>query len=212
VAAAAEFYLDAIAAAQPSGPLHLLGHSFGGWVVFEMALRLAAAGREVASLTLIDSSVPEPAADTTHTDALMQLVEIFEQAAEQPLGLSAQQFDLLPEAAQRALLHERLVAAGVLPARSQPALLVGPVRTFASCMRAGYAPSGPYRGALQLVLLDDPRCDEAANRLAYQQRAEGWRRLAPAARSWRGPGNHMTALKAPHAQAVADWLRGHGAP
>ncbi len=40
VQAAAEYYLRALREACPAGPVHLLGHSFGGWVAFEMALRL----------------------------------------------------------------------------------------------------------------------------------------------------------------------------
>jgi thioesterase domain-containing protein len=59
VPAAARAYLRVIDETYPEGPLHLLGHSFGGWVVFEMALRLRAAGRKVASVTLIDAEAPE---------------------------------------------------------------------------------------------------------------------------------------------------------
>lgn len=42
VETAAQAYLDAIDKVQPEGPVHLLGHSFGGWIVFEMAARLNA--------------------------------------------------------------------------------------------------------------------------------------------------------------------------
>ena len=47
-------YLSRIATVQPNGPYFLVGHSFGGMVVFEMAQRLLAANERVASLILLD--------------------------------------------------------------------------------------------------------------------------------------------------------------
>ncbi len=40
---------------QPEGPYHLLGHSFGGMLAYEMTRQLQAAGQRVASLALVDS-------------------------------------------------------------------------------------------------------------------------------------------------------------
>ncbi|WP_433657696.1 AMP-binding protein [Nocardia sp. CA-128927] len=47
--------IAAVRAEQPSGPYHLLGHSFGGNVAHAMAARLAAAGERVAFVGLIDT-------------------------------------------------------------------------------------------------------------------------------------------------------------
>lgn len=58
VEAAARHYLQALEHEYPHGPVHLIGHSFGGWVAFEMAASLQSQGREVASLTVIDSESP----------------------------------------------------------------------------------------------------------------------------------------------------------
>lgn len=46
---------DQVEKAAPVGPVRLCGYSAGGAVAFELARRLKAKGREVASLTLIDS-------------------------------------------------------------------------------------------------------------------------------------------------------------
>jgi thioesterase domain-containing protein len=51
----ASHYIDDIRKVQPHGPYHLLGYSFGGTVVLEMAHQLRAAGEEVALLGMIDS-------------------------------------------------------------------------------------------------------------------------------------------------------------
>lgn len=55
IAAMADDYLAAIHAAFPDGGVHLAGYSSGGLVAFEMARRLAQAGKPALSLTLIDT-------------------------------------------------------------------------------------------------------------------------------------------------------------
>src|SRR5262245_40141913 len=54
VEAAASSYIPALMREHPSGPYHLLGHSFGGWIVLEIALQMRALGRAPASIALID--------------------------------------------------------------------------------------------------------------------------------------------------------------
>ena len=51
----ATHYISDIRKAQPKGPYHLLGYSFGGTVVLEMAHQLRAAGEDVALVGMIDS-------------------------------------------------------------------------------------------------------------------------------------------------------------
>ncbi len=51
----ATHYIADIRKVRPKGPYHLLGYSFGGTVVLEMAHQLRAAGEEVALVGMIDS-------------------------------------------------------------------------------------------------------------------------------------------------------------
>jgi thioesterase domain-containing protein len=51
-------YVEAIRTVQPEGPYHLAGWSFGGFVAYEMAVQLEAAGQEVAFVGLLDSMSP----------------------------------------------------------------------------------------------------------------------------------------------------------
>ncbi|WP_405981981.1 amino acid adenylation domain-containing protein [Streptomyces sp. NBC_00158] len=67
IAEMAAAYLTHVRAVQPTGPYRLLGWSFGGLVAHEMAVRLRAAGEEVALLALLDS-YPRPG-DGTDTAA-----------------------------------------------------------------------------------------------------------------------------------------------
>jgi amino acid adenylation domain-containing protein len=57
----ASHYIDAMRSVQPYGPYHLIGHSRGGLIAFEMAQQLIARGETVAFLGLLDTHVPDPA-------------------------------------------------------------------------------------------------------------------------------------------------------
>ncbi|WP_067463619.1 non-ribosomal peptide synthetase [Actinomadura macra] len=48
-------YIEQIRAVQPSGPYHLLGFSFGGIPVHEIAVQLQAAGETVAAVVILDT-------------------------------------------------------------------------------------------------------------------------------------------------------------
>jgi thioesterase domain-containing protein/acyl carrier protein len=59
----AAHYIVRVKALQPHGPYRLLGVSFGGLVVFEMALQLERMGDTVQSLILVDTSPPNCLSD-----------------------------------------------------------------------------------------------------------------------------------------------------
>jgi thioesterase domain-containing protein len=104
------------------------------------------------------------------------------------------------------LLHGRLVNAGLMPRRSKPEMLYGSVHTFAMSLRAHYKPDKPYTGAVQLVLVDDSRLDQAANERRREIAVQGWKRWAPNLIDLKVPGNHMTALKPPHVLELARFI------
>jgi thioesterase domain-containing protein len=54
-----DHYLQQVKKLQPMGPYFLLGHSFGGMVVYEMAQRLIETGTRVACLILLDTFTPK---------------------------------------------------------------------------------------------------------------------------------------------------------
>ncbi|MBZ6258699.1 amino acid adenylation domain-containing protein [Streptomyces olivaceus] len=62
IEAMAAYYVDRLRTVQPHGPYRLLGWSFGGNVVQEIAVRLQEAGEEVALLSIMDA-FPVPPAD-----------------------------------------------------------------------------------------------------------------------------------------------------
>ncbi len=52
----ADYYLQAVRAAQPEGPYYLGGYCFGGNVAYEMARQLQVSGQRVALLALMDTA------------------------------------------------------------------------------------------------------------------------------------------------------------
>jgi len=219
VEAAAQAYLCELEQLYPNGSLHLVGHSFGGWIVFEMALLLQARGREVRSLTVLDSEVPAGAGkvgrEYTRSEVLMQLVSLYEQVAQRTTGLTVADFATLLPDSQLSLLHQHVVRLGLMPARSQPASLRGTLRTFAAALRTEYMPSSTFLGTTQLVLV--PESGECAAIAAARMTslAAGWRRWAPNLRDRHERGNHFTLLKPPHIRCIAQWMsisREHRSP
>jgi thioesterase domain-containing protein len=211
VSAIVECYLQALQTSSPSGPVHLFGHSFGGWAVFELATRLRSAGRAIASLTIVDSDAPSVnplfSQHYRHSDVIQKWIETFEMALDGPIGVVTEEFELRSVADQFAIIHAHLVQAGLLPKKSNPEILRGPLNAFAAALRAAYTPNSSYPFPVNLVLVDDQRLDEISNRKRKETSARGWRRWAPELNVFNAPGNHMTVLKPPHVQTLALWLR-----
>ncbi|WP_095047885.1 non-ribosomal peptide synthase/polyketide synthase [Pseudomonas sp. Irchel s3h9] len=209
VEAAAKCYLQAVEQLYPQGAVHLIGHSFGGWVAHAMAAQLQAAGREVASLTLIDSESPggngTAGKPYTTTAALERLIETLQLSSGKSLGIDPLAFAEADDTTQMRLLHEGMVRAGVLSARSSAQAMHGPVRTFATALRTVYQPQLAYTGPVRLALVDDPTLDAWGNQREQAAMVEGWQRQVTDLAVWYGPGNHFTILKAPNVFSLAAW-------
>nr|WP_218170644.1 non-ribosomal peptide synthetase [Pseudomonas gingeri] len=209
VESAARHYLQAIEQSHPHGPLHLIGHSFGGWVAFEMAVCLQAAGREVASLTLIDSEPPGGTGVVgrpyTTTAALQRLIEAMQLASGKSLGIDPVAFAALDDTVQLEQLQAGMVRVGLLSARSAKEAMHGPARTFSTALRTLYRPQQRYRGVARLVLAQDPTLDSAGNQREQEAMIRGWSQHVGELRTWYGPGNHFSLLKAPDVSHLAAW-------
>ncbi|TYK55435.1 non-ribosomal peptide synthetase [Pseudomonas synxantha] len=206
VEAAARCYLTALEQECPDGPVHLVGHSFGGWVALEMALRLQAMGREVGSLTVIDSEAPgRDGKPYTSTAALLRLIEAMQLAAGKSLGIDPVDFAGRDEVAQRQWLHTGMVGVGLLPARAAVDAMDGPARTYAAALRTVYRPQARYDGVVRLVLAQDPALDAAGNQREQGLMVEGWKGQGTGLEVWYGGGNHFTLLKVPNVSGLAKW-------
>jgi arthrofactin-type cyclic lipopeptide synthetase C len=211
VAAAAN--LAALMQRFPSGPVHLVGHSFGGWIAFDMALRLQALGRSATSVTLIDTDPPvgPTPPEYLNIDALMSLIELFDMRCPS-LALCREDLTGLHASEQLTLLHERLIATGRMPARSTPDDLARIYDVFAACLRTPYAPSGPLDAPLLLVQARDPKFSEEQALARHRELAGQWAAWAPRMTPWTGPGDHLSILQPPHVMQVASRIRALAQP
>ncbi|MEE4753798.1 amino acid adenylation domain-containing protein [Pseudomonas alliivorans] len=209
VEAAAISYVREIEGLYPHGPLHLVGHSFGGWVAHAMAGRLQAQGREVLSLTLIDSEAPGNTTTCskpyTATAAVQRLINALQLSSGKNLELDTQAFADADDAVQSLQLREAMVRVGLLSSRIAPQALNGIVRTFSSALRTLYRPEIGYAGPASLVLLTDPALDAAANRVEQSDMTQGWQQILPQLTLWNGPGDHFSILKTPDVYSLAAW-------
>ncbi|WP_035060863.1 thioesterase domain-containing protein [Andreprevotia chitinilytica] len=204
VASAAQAYLHAIREVQPHGPYHLLGHSFGGWIAFELALLLVAQGELVANLVIVDSRAPNDADDAARPHGriptLLKLIELYEMRLDQPLALTARHFVGLSAEQQIALLHQALVKAGIFYPKTQKKILDGVVQVMDANLATRYAPSGHFAGAVQFISAQE------GDALQTQQRIDGWRRYVGTLEHLQISGNHVTMLSLPHVAALGSLL------
>jgi thioesterase domain-containing protein len=210
VSAAAEFYLREIEALDLPGPFHLLGHSLGGWIVFEMAQRLMKAGGSVASLTILDSEAPDDGYSTvreyTDTDVAWNWVKAIENMLGHSIGIQIAELQSRSQLERRELLHSSLVSNGIMSPRSSADDLRGPLRTFASGLRTYYMPCGPYYDPVRLIFVEDHGMHWDAIRENPELQLKRWRRWAPNLAYITIPGNHMTVLKQPYVRTLARLL------
>ena len=112
----------------------MLGHSFGGWVVFEIALQLSAMGAEIETVIALDTEVPNFLQDSTkrysHIEMLLELIKLFELSIDGKLGLTETDFLELDQDQQLQLLLSRLTENKILPPKTKIQALRGIVRVF----------------------------------------------------------------------------------
>ncbi|CAI8787994.1 amino acid adenylation domain-containing protein [Kosakonia quasisacchari] len=193
-------YICAMRERQPSGPYHLIGHSFGGWIAFEIALQLQAQGETVADLILIDSRSPGAKPLVSHLEALMKLISIYNLRLNRELPIT--QEALLEMAPHQRLicLHQLLIETGIYTRNTPLSLLAGVFHVMFANLNTSYIPRTHYQGVLHMINAQE------ANAAEREQREAVWREHATHCSTLLSPGNHMTMLSTPHAGALASHI------
>ncbi|MBW4459828.1 MAG: amino acid adenylation domain-containing protein [Nodosilinea sp. WJT8-NPBG4] len=204
--AIAAYYIQAIQTLQPHGPYYLGGWSFGGLVAFEMAQQLTQAGEKVELLAILDTTAPctKPSfsqsfkflVKTALWSTLPFLVDISTLATQRlhPKNpwFSRWQWSaitrLIPEESRLRLLDESAINAML------PIVYANSQATY------DYVPQ-PYSQAIALFKAAE---QSDANR---QDETLGWSELVKDIQLHEVPGNHLSLLKQPHVQVLAQQLR-----
>jgi thioesterase domain-containing protein/acyl carrier protein len=195
IAGLARRYVAAIRERDARGPYRLAGWSMGGVIAYEMAQQLHAAGERVASLVLIDvGQEPAPRSKRRPSDA--DLLAWFERDLLRLTGASAAE-PAGKGASSIALVRDRLVAAGALPADLCADEVGAWFERFTRNMRALVA----YRATRYPGPLWFARGTEGASRAV----ADAWARRSAAGEVIDLPGDHYTVMQ--EAGALAGAIR-----
>jgi thioesterase domain-containing protein len=200
---AAIYNLHALARLHLKRPIHLLGHSHGGLVAFEMALRLQEQGRPVASLTMVDTEPPYTIGEAPHNGSTAEIfrefVEVFEDIYDKPLDIdqaviASCQVQLFVDELNAALIRAR-----TLPSRNNIAVLHGSLATFTAACRCRYIPGRCYANTLRLALVSTRHNRGVSMDDTQEVGSLRCQMAEPSAKVdvWHGPGHHFSILQMP---------------
>jgi non-ribosomal peptide synthetase component F/thioesterase domain-containing protein/acyl carrier protein len=205
-------YLEAVREAQPRGPYHLGGYSYGSILAFEMARQLRSRGEAVGLVALLDGPSPLVARTAPErSDAAMLAAMARNLAVQSGCPLALAERDLAGLAERQAIAHilAELKRAALIPMEFELSwvdrMLRG-ARLRDAALRC-YQPS-PYDGTLTLfrsteVELDDSRAWREAG-LAVSDRTLGWEALSTRPIEVHLiPGHHATLLDLPNVRILA---------
>ncbi len=193
------------------GPYYLGGWSLGGAVAYEVARQLAAEGKEVAFLAVIDTTPGLPADEAEADDAdnddarwLLDIADYLERLWGLQLGLSAEALRGLSAGEQAGRFLTALQGTPFAPAGSGTEPLSRLLRVFKTNIHAfrQYRPI-PYPGPITFFrpeILLEPDAAPADPTL-------GWGALSPRPVAVeRVPGDHISSLAEPQVRTLAERL------
>ncbi|MEV4442709.1 amino acid adenylation domain-containing protein, partial [Streptomyces sp. NPDC049577] len=212
-------YIAAMRRVQPQGPYLIGGWSFGGFVAFEMARQLRAAGEETARVVLLDTVAVGPGArrGAYSDEALLgwffwELLWLH-RGGSSPVAVVPEELTTLDE--KFSFIADLAAREGVLPADGADALVRRLFRVYAANWRAT-VDHRPGLADQDIVLLraSEPlpevlRSMHGAAGTRYTDPANGWREVTTGAvHVVPVPGDHLTIMEEPYvadvAQAIAE--------
>ena len=210
----ATYYIKALRQVQPKGAYQLGGWSFGGLVAFEMARQLHQAGETVSKLAIFDTLAPIPNNQPSFWDSLKFLVTTVPQSI-YPYLLDY--WELICDAASIPSTFEQIFSphwwtsllenatiTHLFPQETRLRMLdeltiERIMRIFWANSQAtlNYSPQS-YPNAIALFKSNEP--------LTITDTTLGWGQLTNSVVLHSIPGNHLTMLKSPNVQALAQEL------
>ncbi|WP_020673664.1 type I polyketide synthase [Amycolatopsis nigrescens] len=208
-----EAWLPEIRRIQPSGPYRLAGWSFGGFLAFEAAQRLTAAGERVELLAMVDSILPLP-----HPPGLSEVevlerrfarfAEFLETSYGKGVNLPYEEMARLDDVAQAEFLAERIRAAGVVDERVGEAILTHQQRSFLDVrMLERYQPDGYDGPVVYYSPADQVPGGMRDERFDRTDPARGWDSICRDLEVVTVPGHHLSVLDPPNVEVIAAHLQ-----
>ncbi len=206
IEAIAAYYIEAIQTLQPQGPYFLGGWSFGGFVAFEMAQQLTRAGHEVELLAILDT--PAPCNKPSFYQSLKFLIgTAVWSTLPFLLDYSALAIDRLQSGNAWFSRWQWSTLLRLMPEETRLRLL--DESAISPMLRIVYANAqAAYRYVPQPYLHRITLFQAAEQSTAIEQDATlGWSALTSEIQLHQVPGNHLSLLKQPHVQILAQQLK-----
>ncbi|BET97550.1 non-ribosomal peptide synthetase [Xenorhabdus taiwanensis] len=209
--AIASVMIDDLKKVQPTGPYYLGGHSFGGWLAFEMARQLLQQGESIGLLALVDSESPlegvtqKIESEWSHSRWLAEFGNAFAALEGTEENFTEEEFQSMTEEAQLDNLRLRLIEEKLLPPQLESKEISAHLRVFKMHYLATYQPQERYPGTLHLFLASDSQDYEGQT----ESIIDGWQTLvAGKVISETLSGNHITIMRQPFVQGLASAIAG----
>lgn len=200
VEALAAHYIQEMRTLQPEGPYFLAGLSFGGMIAYEMAQQLVAQGHYVALVTLFDTILPDAyRVLPLHERVCFHSSKLFGLGLTYVLEQVKARLQRLKERSMRIYSKFHLGRGGPVPHTLEYFAML----ELNDEAGRNYVPR-VYPDQVTLFKASD-RVDAAT---AYVDPDLGWGQLAAGGLEiYEVPGDHLTMLKEPHVQVLAEKLR-----
>jgi aspartate racemase len=201
----AALYIKEIRASQPHGPYYLLGASFGGLVIYEMAQQLMAQNEEVALLAMLNTNCPVYTLAKKIRCHLGHLREHGPKryASAAAKGVKRRLTGQLAETTNGSGKSNALDLEIQKVLANDSGVDESLVRTVTAILSAEerYMPAQNYRGKITFFWAREAKRDFEDNRL-------GWRRVAAGGFDVRVvPGNHTSMREEPNVKVLAQELK-----
>ncbi|MFJ4321087.1 amino acid adenylation domain-containing protein [Streptomyces lavendulae] len=212
VASLTSRYLDELRALQPVGPYHLLGYSWSGVVALEMAAQLQQAGEAVASLIMVEPTLPDPYTLST----LRPIIQVHRRCARLIDDITRVVDGGGDPTALRAELEMVLAESELLPDAVSELTTAAPVRAAGLLFEAFHAHRPvAYPGSVDLIVTQEcrgasARQPSAASGVSFPTYLNSWRKIAQGGLTVHDAGGHHKSVLDPeHVHTVADILYDH---
>ena len=188
-------YARTIAAERPNGPIHISGWSLGGNIAFEVARQLQQEGRDVASVSLLDSGLLSPETELREEDFLPLLMALFPGA----VNVSLDELRDQDPQEQIEFFAQRARVAGIVP--TEDIDQAGNIfRVFQANVKAVHQyRAEDFRGVVHLFR----PADQSKTNNLFDDPVLGWSEVAKTVDVVEVPGDHAHMLQSPAVEVLA---------
>lgn len=188
--------------------VHIIGHSFGGWVALELTQLLEQEGIEVAELVMADTQPPQAVQrEYSDLEVIAYLAGLMEMHGI-TLPMTWEILETLEPTQRIAKVYHQLVSKGALPATTTLDQFMGIVRVFAANLRTGYQPEQWPVAPIRLLLSTQTSQAQFGSATPDSEQTL-WLKHLPKLEVAHSAVNHMQLLKKRHVHQLMELIHSH---